>query len=482
MSSNESDAAAFEAIIAQLRAAPSFDEPMRARTGGRGRSGLWRHMEPQLHPVPEVTRGFRIRVDLQHTKPPVWRRIEVSGDITLPRLHEVVQAAMGWFDCHLHRFRTSNDRNPPGFITQFDLDEGDDGILEDDVRLDQVVAAQGDKLWYDYDFGDGWEHILRVEQVLDTPPQSPRCITGKLACPPEDCGGVWGYHEIATWVRSGFTDALRPEVFESTEDGRDWLPVDWHPDVFNVEETNELITMVAADPPPVTDELASLLVLERNRGSRSLRDALARPTFHGTTEVDPADAARVTEPFRILLEVIGDGASLTGAGYLKPADVEQIAQRIGITKWWIGKANREDQTWPVAQLRATARSLGLVAVRKGRISPTQAGKRCAGDPESLLRRIIGGLPLGKSPAERQAGWAALAIAGSEIPAELWNGAIKEVMFDLGWRDGSDRSAAPPAHSVTLDVLNILAGASQDRWHGRGVDAAVAAIARAATKP
>ena len=130
-----------------------------------------RRPEPQLLPVPSVVRGFRIRIDLQRTKPPVWRRVEVPGDILLPRLHEVIQAAMGWTDNHLHRFRTSNDRNPPEFLTQFDLDEGDEGMLEDDVRLDQVVANEGDRLWYDYDFGDDWKHLLRVEKVLDDPPR-----------------------------------------------------------------------------------------------------------------------------------------------------------------------------------------------------------------------------------------------------------------------------------------------------------------------
>ena len=130
-----------------------------------------RRPEPQLLPVPSVVRGFRIRIDLQRTKPPVWRRVEVPGDILLPRLHEVIQAAMGWTDSHLHRFRTSNDRNAPEFLTQFDLDEGDEGMLEDDVRLDQVVANEGDRLWYDYDFGDDWKHLLRVEKVLDDPPR-----------------------------------------------------------------------------------------------------------------------------------------------------------------------------------------------------------------------------------------------------------------------------------------------------------------------
>ncbi len=211
-----------------------------------GLDDIWHRPVPQLLPVPASLRGFRIRIDLQGTTPPVWRRVDVPGDISLPQLHDVVQAAMGWTDSHLHRFRTGNGRNAPEFLTQFDLDEGDEGLLEDDVRLDQVVAASGDRLWYDYDFGDDWEHVLRVEKILDTPPPVAVCIGGKLACPPEDCGGTWGYSELADWVRSDYDDALRPEVFDSTEEAHAWLPDGWHPDAFDIHETNERIALVTA--------------------------------------------------------------------------------------------------------------------------------------------------------------------------------------------------------------------------------------------
>jgi len=218
--------------------------------------GDWRRPEPQLRPVPKRVQGFRIRLDLRHTKPPVWRRLEVPGDIPLPRLHEVIQAAMGWTDSHLHRFRTGNDRNAPEFLTQFDLDEGDEGMLEDDVRLDRIIATEGDRLWYDYDFGDNWEHVLRVEKVLDTPPPAAVCITGKLACPPEDSGGTWGYSELADWVRSDYHETLRPGVFDSTEEGRAWLPDGWHPDAFDIDEANERTAAVTSGPVAVVEKPA----------------------------------------------------------------------------------------------------------------------------------------------------------------------------------------------------------------------------------
>src|SRR3954453_6757288 len=125
--------------------------------------------EPTLRPIPTDPRGLRVRLDLHGAKPPVWRRLELPGDLTLPRVHDVIQAGMGWTDSHLHRFRTGHDHRSPYFVSHFDLEEGEDGTLEDDVRLDQLGSEKGDDLWYAYDFGDGWDHKLVVEAVLEEP-------------------------------------------------------------------------------------------------------------------------------------------------------------------------------------------------------------------------------------------------------------------------------------------------------------------------
>lgn len=188
---------------------------------------------PTLRPTPRRIRGFRIRLDLLGVKPPVWRRLIVAGDLRLNEVHAVIQAAMGWSDYHLHRFRTGADYRSPHFVTEFDLEEGDEGILEDDVRLDRVVGEVGDRLWYEYDFGDGWDHVLKVEEVLKYASSEVELVTGRRACPPEDVGGVGGYQAVAAWVESGYDPALVPEQFESAEHGRDWLPEGWDPAVFD---------------------------------------------------------------------------------------------------------------------------------------------------------------------------------------------------------------------------------------------------------
>ncbi len=394
----------------------------------------------------------------------------------------MIQAAMGWTNSHLHRFRTGPDHRSPSLITTFDVEEGEEGVLEDDVRLDQLVAGKGDEVWYEYDFGDGWDHVLRVEEVLQEPPATVRCLGGRMAGPPEDCGGIGGYRELAAWVRSEYDDAHLPASFEDAEQGRRWLPLDWHPDHFDVDEANAALAIAFAKPVVVTGELAELFEQLERRGIQSLREVLGRPLSHGPTDVADDEAARLTEPYRILLEVIGDGVALTSAGYLPPKVVEQLAERTGIAGWWIGKANREDLTPPVADIRDTARALGLVSVRKGRLTPTAAGTRCRHDPPALWQHVVERLPVGTSTFDRQAGWLALAVVGSGVPAPEWQREISDLLFALGWGSGADRYSPPPARSPTLDVIDQLSGAaSTGRRHVGGGDLAVAATARAAVR-
>lgn len=436
--------------------------------------------EPTLHPVPDDVRGFRVRLDLHGAKPPVWRRLELPGDISLDRLHEVMQTAMGWHDGHLHRFRTGADYHSPHFVTPFDIDEGDDGTLESDVRLDQVIAARGDRLWYEYDFGDGWEHVLEVEKVLAEPPAQVRCIAGRMACPPEDCGGIHGYQELAAWVRSGYDDSALPEHFDYARHARDWLPVDWHPDHFDVEETDQALSAVLAQPVVLAGELAEFAAELERRGVLTLREMLRRPLWSEPDDISDAEAERLTEPYRVLLDAVGAGVTLTSAGFLPPAVVEQVAERSGITAWWIGKANREDLTPPVAVLRESARALGLITLRKGQLTPSNAALRCRRDAQALLRHIVGRLPIGTKQFDRHCGWMALTVVGSGTPVEEWDSEISDLLSSLGWQLRGDPYGRPLAQGPTLDVLAQLAGASRDHRRLRaGFAPAVAACARAA---
>ena len=411
----------------------------------------------------------------------MWRRLELPGDIVLPRLHEVIQAAMGWPDSHLHRFRTGNDHRSPYFITQYDRDEGEDGVLEDDIRLDQLVAAEGDGLWYEYDFGDGWDHALRVEAVLDAPPATVRCIGGRMACPPEDCGGLGGYAELADWVRTGYDEALLPDVFDSAAHGRDWLPTDWHPDHFDVEEINAALAVAVAEPVAVTGELAELSERLERRGARCCgRCWVARPrTDRPMSRVArgrPADRDLPCLPRPSRRRGLADRRRLPTA---RPGRAVRRTQRHHRMVDRQGQPRGPDP--PVAAVRNSARALGLVSVRKGRLTPTAAGTRCRNDARALWQHIVGRLPLGTKTNERDAGWMALAVAGSGTPAQEWRSEISDLLYALGWRSGADRHSHPPADSLTLDVLEQLVGAAWTGWRLTGTDLAVAASARAVTR-
>jgi hypothetical protein len=169
---------------------------------------------------------YQIKVTLQGVRPPIWRRLEVSSDIKLARLHDAIQAAMGWTDSHLHEFDANGDR--------FGVPEGAYDEVEDErkVRLDELLENPKDRLKYLYDFGDGWEHTVTLEKILPLPKGKkqprPRCTGGRRACPPEDCGGPWGYRSML----EALADPRHPEHAEL----RDWLGRGFDPEAFEPDD------------------------------------------------------------------------------------------------------------------------------------------------------------------------------------------------------------------------------------------------------
>jgi Plasmid pRiA4b ORF-3-like protein len=134
----------------------------------------------------------RLKVTLREAKPAIWRRFEVPSDITLQRLHRVIQAAFEWQDYHLHVFDTSAGR--------YGIPDPDEPDTRSDAhkKLSTVADWPGDRVRYTYDFGDWWELDIVVEAVQPADPGTryPRCTGGRRHAPPEDCGGVWGYGEL----------------------------------------------------------------------------------------------------------------------------------------------------------------------------------------------------------------------------------------------------------------------------------------------
>lgn len=172
---------------------------------------------------------FQFKVTLRGIRPPIWRRFQVYDDLTFFQLHRVLQEVMGWYDGHLHAFDLAGWQ-----ITDVEtLAEGwYDGEDERKAKLKKHFNAAGQKCRYEYDFGDSWEHDLLLEKILPVEPGVfyPRCLKGKRACPPEDCGGVWGYAELL----EALADADNPEREEYLE----WIGEEFDPEEFDLEAIN----------------------------------------------------------------------------------------------------------------------------------------------------------------------------------------------------------------------------------------------------
>lgn len=170
---------------------------------------------------------YQLKITLRDVKPPVWRRVLVK-DCTLAQLHDIIQTCMGWDGYHLHAFEIGGEQysapDPDGMMESED---------ERKVKLSQVVNQGFKKFTYTYDFGDNWDHIILVEKTL--PPEAgvkyPRCIAGKRACPPEDCGGPWGYADLLEVIRN----PKHPEYEERLE----WAGGEFDPEAFDLEAINE---------------------------------------------------------------------------------------------------------------------------------------------------------------------------------------------------------------------------------------------------
>ncbi|MEX0806068.1 MAG: plasmid pRiA4b ORF-3 family protein [Candidatus Binatia bacterium] len=176
---------------------------------------------------------YQLKISLRDIRPTIWRRLQVRGDVTLAKLHRIIQAAMGWYDSHLHQFIVGETCY--GVPSREDLSEVKD---EKKVRLDQILSRPGRKMVYEYDFGDGWEQEILLEKVLqpDSKVRYPRCIGGARACPPEDCGGVPGY--------ANFLEAIRDPRHEEHEEMLEWIGGEFDPEEFDLEEFDNALRRI----------------------------------------------------------------------------------------------------------------------------------------------------------------------------------------------------------------------------------------------
>ncbi|MBS7671588.1 plasmid pRiA4b ORF-3 family protein [Croceicoccus sp. 1NDH52] len=186
--------------------------------------------------IDSFTQIATLRIDLKESDPPIWRQVEVPTSITLKVLHDIVQAAMGWFDYHLWEMMIDGQ----AYGIPMDDDWGTPPPKNASrVRLRDVLSPGTTTIAYSYDFGDDWQHTLTLSDVRQGDPAIayPRFITGERNCPPEDCGGISGFYEML--------DARSDPTHEEHADICRWLD-DYDPEELDIFPIQVALGRIAA--------------------------------------------------------------------------------------------------------------------------------------------------------------------------------------------------------------------------------------------
>lgn len=179
---------------------------------------------------------YQIKISLQGSKPSIWRRVLIPSDMSLPDFHKVIQTTMGWTNSHLHQFVKNRTYYSPEMEDESLWDEEDDDDLDySKFKVSDLLKKTKDKMKYEYDFGDGWEHVVVLEKIEDERMdiKDVTCLAGENNCPPEDCGGIWGYYNLL--------EILKDPEHEEYEEYSDWLGDEFDPTYFDIEEVNDML-------------------------------------------------------------------------------------------------------------------------------------------------------------------------------------------------------------------------------------------------
>lgn len=184
--------------------------------------------QPAAMKKPGAEIVYQLKITLLGFKPLIWRRIQVEN-CTLDKLHEHVQRAMGWTNSHLHHFRIGQQLygSPDLMQDNFEMMEYEDSTT---TRISDILPKNGKRysFFYEYDFGDSWEHEIRFEKTLSSEPGTrlPCCVEGERACPPDDCGGVWGYADLL--------EKIGDKQHEEHDEMLEWLGGSFDPEAFDL--------------------------------------------------------------------------------------------------------------------------------------------------------------------------------------------------------------------------------------------------------
>lgn len=175
----------------------------------------------------KMSKILQLKISLKGSKPRIWRKVLVDDTISFHTLHKIIQKVMGWENYHLYEFKVDN-------LSILEPSEDYSHKVTDSkkILLKDALTTEKQKFSYKYDFGDCWEHSIIVEKILekDESKKYPICIEGKMACPPEDCGGVWSYKQMLNALK----DKNHPEYERWTE----WIG-EFDAEEFDIDKVNQ---------------------------------------------------------------------------------------------------------------------------------------------------------------------------------------------------------------------------------------------------
>lgn len=179
----------------------------------------------------EFDQVYQFKITLKGIRPPIWRRIQVPETYTFWGLHVAIRDAFGWSDCHLHEFELRDKSTGLRVDIGIPDEDFDGSILAGwNQKIVDYFSMENCSARYVYDFGDYWVHKIQLEKIIPKEKDGiyPRCIKGKRACPPEDCGGIGGYERLL--------DIMSNENHEEYDEMIEWLGGRFDPEHFDVDE------------------------------------------------------------------------------------------------------------------------------------------------------------------------------------------------------------------------------------------------------
>jgi hypothetical protein len=176
---------------------------------------------------------YQIKISLKDIRPEIWRRIQIDSETTLYEMHHIIQIAMNWWNYHLYQFVINDklNRNRTRYGNPELLDDPD-STDDRSALISSILFNEKDTLIYEYDFGDSWKHLIKLEKIIQIGKiKYPKCTAGKLNTPPEDCGGISGFYN--------FVDIMSDKKSRDYKSTKKWYGGEYDPAFIDIAKINE---------------------------------------------------------------------------------------------------------------------------------------------------------------------------------------------------------------------------------------------------